>query len=142
MSKQEGAREEGGGREEEKWMSNLSGSVNPLELNFRPVGVAETGVVGDGADAVLLEGRGHFVALVPRQAVDDSAFATEPLVDHLRHLRQHVGLHLLRQDAVLQIRPVERRQEPSVRNFHSILFNIHIGRRQQHPSRAQSSYFN
>ena len=90
-----------------KCLKNLRGPVDPFQLNFGSEGIAETGVIGQGTDAILLQGSGHFVALVPRQTVNNSAFAAEPLVDDLRHLRQHIGLHFFGKDAVLQIRPIE-----------------------------------
>ena len=65
-------------------------------------------MIGDGADAILLQGSGHLIALVPRQAVDDATFATEPLVDDVGHFRQHVGFHLVGHHAVLQVGSVER----------------------------------
>ena len=77
-------------------------------------------MVGEGADADLVHGLCHGVALLPREAVDDARLPAKILQDQLPDGFGHRLPTLLVAHLVLQVAPVEAREEP-LRSLHSKL---------------------
>ena len=85
-------------------------AVDPVLLHHRTLAVREARVIARGAQSLPLQRVSHLVAVVAREAVDDTRLARELRLYELRDVGRHVHAVLL-DHRVAQIRPVERLHE-------------------------------